>query len=140
MAYARYPAMRNWDKRCELQNKILEMEKLLDNMHMESEEASDKGCELIEAKIDDTYNKLDAIRRCQFSLECPKTKNEWIRKVIAGYKDGTYKLTQKQLLCFARPAEQHPDDHYHRLYFRVNNRLVYFHFNYMTVETLAYTE
>lgn len=144
MSWARYPTRRNYKERCRLQDVILaykaEIDAFSDTVYAIDDETV---FETERDKLDAMYNRLNEIRRYQFSLEYPCTKNQWFTNVIAGYKDGFHRISAKQFNCFAKYTEYNREADDKHLYGRVGNRLVCLSnisamdkYTYMTIETL----
>lgn len=93
MAYARYPNLRNYKKRCELETLIFNLRKqkkaqaIADDTAWEkafNAGASEAELDAIEAAEDarrDKINaKIEAVMTIQASLEFPATKNQWFQR------------------------------------------------------------
>lgn len=142
---AKYPKLRNYKKRCELQeilyNISVEYEKesrkfieRLDNDNLTDEEFD--NIKEIENKtlssISDKFFKVVLIQR---SLEFPNCKNEWLVNIFCkSFVEGEHKISKKQLEIFLRYAEE--DEYTYKTYERYLNANGYF----ITVNSFGYVK
>lgn len=124
MAYARYPQLRNYKKRCEIETKI----ETLKNQRSAYEKdndikwdaafargASDAELDSIEAEynkyVDNINTEIETLRRMQVSLEYPATKNAWLVKVVNSFGVGVHRITARQYDYMAQYCERDTNDH-----------------------------
>lgn len=124
MAYARYPQLRNYKKRCEIETKI----EALKNQRNAYEEdnntkwdaafnrgASDAELDNIEAAynqyVDGINAEIETLRHMQVSLEYPQIKNTWLLKVVSGLGVGVHRITARQYDCMVQYCERDINDH-----------------------------
>ena len=123
MAYARYPYLRNYKKRCELETMIFNLRALRNAQATADEAAWEKAfvagassteLDAIEAAEDarrDKINaKIEALMTIQASLEFPKTKNRWFTEIVAEKGPGTHNITDRQYECFLQYCEHDPSE------------------------------
>lgn len=124
MAYARYPQLRNYKKRCEIETKI----EALKNQRSAYKEDNDTKWDAAfnrgasDAELDDieaAYNQyvdkinveIETLRRMQVFLEYPQTKNIWLVKVVSGFGVGVHHITARQYDCMVQYCEEDTNDH-----------------------------
>ena len=96
MAYARYPNLRNYNKRCELETMIFNLRALRNAQAAADEAAWEKAfaagasstelddIEAAENTRRDKINaKIEAVMTIQASLEFPATKNRWFTDIVS---------------------------------------------------------
>lgn len=142
---AKYPKLRNYKKRCELQE-------ILYNISVEHEEESKKFIELLDNDnlTDEEFDKIEEIENetlssirdkffkvalIQRSLEFPDCKSEWFVNIFCkSFSEGEHKISKKQLEIFLRYAED--DEYTYKTYERHLNANGYF----ITVNSLGYVK
>lgn len=119
MAYARYPQLRNYKKRCEIEGKIQALKDQRSAYEKENDAAWDaafvRGASDAELEsIEFEYNKyidavnadIEASRRYQMALEYPETKNIWLAKVVNSLGAGVHCITSRQYECMMQYCER----------------------------------
>lgn len=123
MAYARYPNLRNYKKRCELETMIFNLRALRNAQAAADEAAWEKAfaagasstelddIEAAENTRRDKINaKIEAVMTIQASLEFPATKNQWFTEIVSEKGIGTHNITDRQYECFLQYCERDPSE------------------------------
>ena len=124
MAYARYPQLRNYKKRCEIETKIEALKDQRSAYEKDNDAKWDaafaRGASAAEMdNIELAYNEhvdnidaeIEALRRMQVSLEYPQTKNAWLVKVVCSLGVGVHHITARQYDCMVQYCERDTNDH-----------------------------
>lgn len=139
MAYAKYPKLRNYKKRCELETMIFNLRALRNAQAAADEAAWEKAfaagassdeLDAIEAAEDERHEKINAkiqtVMMIQTSLEFPATKNRWFTEIVSEKGIGTHNITDRQYECFLQYCEHDPSENRSAVVYRciVSNYLV----------------
>lgn len=124
MAYARYPQLRNYKKRCEIETKIKALKDQRSAYEKDNDAkwdtafargASEAELDSIEAEynkyVDNINAEIEALRRIQVYLEYPQTKNTWLVKVVSGFGVGVHHITARQYDCMVQYCERDTNDY-----------------------------